>query len=109
MDLNLGEIIRQTRKAKGLTLESLASEIGVSKGYLSLVENGLRQLSETQARKIGEALGIEDIESWTFMATKMSLIHNIQQKYPQQFNSLFHERPIKGGIYKKLLKDNTGS
>jgi len=37
--LTVGQIIRQRREALGLTLQSVADEIGITKGYLSMVEN----------------------------------------------------------------------
>ena len=36
----IGENIKKFRKAKGLTMPALAEKCGVSKGYLSFLENG---------------------------------------------------------------------
>jgi len=35
----VGQIVRDRREALGLTLASLAQEVGATKGYLSMIEN----------------------------------------------------------------------
>lgn len=109
MDLDFGKVFRDNRKIKGLTLEALAARIQVTKSYLSQVENGQRKLSEDQARKTAEILGIEDIETWVFLATKAPLIQTIQRQFPAQFNSLFRERKSKSNIYRKIVKASVDS
>ena len=104
MEYDFGKILRDTRKIKGLTQETMANKIGVTKGYLSLVESGQRRLSEVQARRAGEILEVENIENWTFLATKASVIRSIQQNYPIQFNSLFRERKTKSNIFRNIVK-----
>ena len=99
-----GKILRDTRKIKGLTQEAIADEIGLTKGHLSLVESGQRKLSEEQARRAGEILGVKDIDAWVFLATKASVIQSIQQKFPTQFNSLYRERKNKSNIFKSIVK-----
>ncbi|AQQ52125.1 helix-turn-helix domain-containing protein [Planococcus lenghuensis] len=54
----LGGRIRKLRKAKGLTLQALAGE-GLSKGMLSLIENGKAKPSMESLTYIVESLGIE--------------------------------------------------
>ena len=49
--------IRELRERRGLTLDDLASRSGVSKGFLSEVENGKRGLSAENVLKIAMALG----------------------------------------------------
>ncbi|MGQ9426957.1 DNA methyltransferase [Gilvimarinus sp. F26214L] len=53
-----GQAIKARRKALGLSLEDLASTLGVSKAYLSYVESDERILAEEQAAVISEAIGI---------------------------------------------------
>ncbi len=36
----IGELLRETRKAAGLTQEALAARIGTKKTYISRIENG---------------------------------------------------------------------
>lgn len=40
MKLRISEVIREKRKAKGLTQEELAEKVGVSAGYVGQVERG---------------------------------------------------------------------
>src|SRR5688500_5842495 len=53
----LGDRVRQLRHGKGWTLEQLATEAGVSKGFVSAVENGHNIPSGKVLLKLGKALG----------------------------------------------------
>jgi len=55
-----GQVVRDARKAAGLTQEALAEAIGCSKPLLSLMEAGRRTISMHWARRIEQALGLED-------------------------------------------------
>ena len=56
--MNLSQKIRQLRKEKGLSLNKLAEEAGVSKAYLSQLENSVsKQPSAEILFKIASALG----------------------------------------------------
>jgi transcriptional regulator with XRE-family HTH domain len=52
-----GRRIRELRERRGLTLDDLVDRSGVSKGFLSEVENGKRGLSAENVLKIATALG----------------------------------------------------
>ena len=54
--LRLGQRISLLRKRKGLTLEKLAYEVGISKGNLSDIENGKRDPRFTTLMAIAEGL-----------------------------------------------------
>jgi transcriptional regulator with XRE-family HTH domain len=54
----LGRRISIERKKKGLTLEKLAYEVGISKGNLSEVERGLRDCRFSTLLLIAEGLEI---------------------------------------------------
>lgn len=54
--------IKELRKAKGWTLDHLASEVGTSKGYLSDLERGKRDGSVQMLRDIAHALGVTEGE-----------------------------------------------
>ncbi|MGK5086838.1 helix-turn-helix transcriptional regulator [Bdellovibrionota bacterium FG-2] len=54
----LGKRISQIRRRKALTSERLAYENGISKGYLSDIENGNRLPSLKLLEKIANALGV---------------------------------------------------
>lgn len=55
----LGTRIQQRRLARQLTLELLADRSGLSKGYLSRIENGLQTPPLGTLMRIAEALGVD--------------------------------------------------
>lgn len=56
--LKLGQRIGSLRKKKGLTLEKLAYEMGISKGNLSDIENGKRDPRYSTLKAIADGLEI---------------------------------------------------
>lgn len=56
--LKLGQRISSLRKRKGLTLEKLAYEVGISKGNLSNIENGKRDPRFSTLSAIADGLGL---------------------------------------------------
>jgi len=52
-----GDRIRQIREAKGMTQDQLADAGGISKGFLSDVENNNKNISSQSLLKIANALG----------------------------------------------------
>ena len=52
-----GERIRALREQQDLTLEQLASRVGMGKGFLSDVENGKRGVSKENLLRLAQALG----------------------------------------------------
>jgi transcriptional regulator with XRE-family HTH domain len=57
--LNIGKELKEWRKASNLTLPQLAKEAGVSKGYLSLIENEkVKNISVTMLKKL---FGVMDV------------------------------------------------
>ncbi|MFW2366281.1 MAG: helix-turn-helix domain-containing protein, partial [Desulforhopalus sp.] len=57
--MNLGSLLRQRRKDKGLTLKEVAFKAGLSEGFLSQVENNVKAPSVPNLMKVCEALGAE--------------------------------------------------
>jgi transcriptional regulator with XRE-family HTH domain len=55
---DLGKRIAKVRRSKGLTIERLAYEMGISKGNLSDIENGKKNPRYTTLRAIAEGLDI---------------------------------------------------
>lgn len=53
--------MKKLREEKGLTLRELSPMVGVSASYLSLIENGKRELPVKLAKKLAEILGCK----WT--------------------------------------------
>jgi transcriptional regulator with XRE-family HTH domain len=60
----LGQQIRALRKIKGLTLQQIADEVGVSTGYLSQIERNRSRLPIGVLKKIANVLGVQ--LSWFF-------------------------------------------
>jgi transcriptional regulator with XRE-family HTH domain len=58
MTSDIGERIRAIRLEKGMMLVTLAGEVGISKGYLSLLECGKRNFSAERVREIAAALEV---------------------------------------------------
>ena len=54
---SVGDRIREIREELGLTLEKLTDKTGISKGFLSDVETGKRDISSEYLLKIADAMG----------------------------------------------------
>lgn len=52
----IGSRIRKLRQLKGQTVDSLAREVGISKGSLSAIETGKRPVSLLNLTRIADAL-----------------------------------------------------
>lgn len=57
--LHISQKIRQLRQAQGMTVEQLASRSGVSKGFISQVENFRTTPSLKVLQRIADALGVD--------------------------------------------------
>ena len=66
----IGELLAQCRKNKGLTQEEVGAMIGVRKAMVSKVENGLCVNFNT-VNRIAEALGVEPDSSPKRKRTKI--------------------------------------
>ena len=56
--LSLGDALRQCRRARGVTLDGLSCTTGLSKGFLSQLENGRREASLATLETVAQALSI---------------------------------------------------
>lgn len=54
--LAFGKVLRQRRKAAGLTQEELAHEAEIQRNYVSLIERGINQPTITVIFKLAQAL-----------------------------------------------------
>lgn len=57
--IRIGRQIRDLRKAKGITLQTMADEIGRSVGYISQVERGVSSLPIPVLQSISKVLGVQ--------------------------------------------------
>ena len=55
---DLGQKLRHLRRVSGMTIEQAASQIGVTKGYLSKVETGQSDPSVAVLSRLAEAFGV---------------------------------------------------
>jgi transcriptional regulator with XRE-family HTH domain len=55
---DIAERIRSIRLQKGIKAITVAKDVGISKGFFSLLENGKRNLSALHVRNIAEALDV---------------------------------------------------
>ena len=54
-----GEQLRKERRKKGLTALAIAKSCGVSRSYITLIENGQRLPGKKNISKIAVALGVK--------------------------------------------------
>ena len=57
--VQVGQLIRDTRKAKGLTQREVGEKIGVSESAFNRYENGVSNLSLETVQKVADALGVK--------------------------------------------------
>jgi len=55
---DLGEIVRRARRARGLTQAHLADELGITRQYLSELENGVDNLYVTRLFEVLDELDV---------------------------------------------------
>jgi putative transcriptional regulator len=51
--------LREAREARGMTQETLAKKVGVSRAYLSRLEMGRHDPPLSRVRKLAKALGVK--------------------------------------------------
>ena len=64
----LGELVRNIRKKRGITLKELAEKTGLSIGYISQIERDLTGPSLSTLRKLSAALTPPPICLWEVRA-----------------------------------------
>jgi transcriptional regulator with XRE-family HTH domain len=98
----LGELIRDLRRARGMTLQELADEIGKSVGYMSQIERNKSTLTIAALMSISRALGVP--MNWFFQdagdvtAGERDIVVRRSSRRSMQFTNL--------GIREELLSPN---
>lgn len=66
--ISIGLKIKNIRISLGLTVESLSQKLGVSRSYLTLIENGERHLPKRLVGKLAKAFGLPkgSVYDWYF-------------------------------------------
>lgn len=60
--IKFGKLIRERRKAKGMTSEELGKKLNVSGNYVNLVERGEKSCSDGFVREAAKVLGFDEGE-----------------------------------------------
>lgn len=67
-------VVKEARKASGLSQQQLADFCGLSRSYISFVECGERGLSVTALYQIGKAVGVDGSELFKRIETQLKTI-----------------------------------
>jgi transcriptional regulator with XRE-family HTH domain len=76
------QFIREWRKFRGLTQERLADRMGITRGYVSQVEKGLRRYDQHFLEAAAEALNCEPADLIMRDPTKPAAIWSIWDQIP---------------------------
>ena len=80
---SFGGKLKKARQSQNMTLDEIAKKVGLSKSYLSLVENGVKEPSQETIRKLAKALGGNE-EEWAF-SKEIPKLQKIQNEFPDLF------------------------
>src|SRR5260370_1476719 len=103
----LGANLREARRARGLTLDKLASMSDLTRGYLSLVERGLKTPSIAALVRISNALGVNIAQLFDQNATpapQYSLYRREDGSKPQPGYGGFWLSPLAAGRTGKIME-----
>lgn len=64
-DESFGDRLRSARKMRHLTMDELCGDVGISKGFLSDLENGKRELGAGTLYRLARRLGFTMEYLWT--------------------------------------------
>lgn len=91
----LGELLRESRVAAGISLRTLASEMEITPSYMSDIENDRRVPSEDVLRKISHRLGV-DLNQAMAMAGR----------FGEQAERYLKEQPAAVALFRKISERN---
>ena len=100
----IGQRIKSTRKARGMTQENLAEALGVSVGYISQIERGVTKISLDTLAAVATYLNCELSE----LATGVSVghTHYLERELGMLTASMTGERKRLLLAIAKLLAEN---
>jgi transcriptional regulator with XRE-family HTH domain len=78
----LAQRLRQLLDERNLSIQQVASEVGIERSYLSLIVHGRRVPSEDVVRRLARCFG-EDEEEWLFNARERPGLDEMRRKYPK--------------------------
>ncbi|MEN3257513.1 helix-turn-helix transcriptional regulator [Sodalis endosymbiont of Spalangia cameroni] len=74
--MKIGQKIRQLRKARNMTIQELADEIGSDVGNISRLERGIQGYTQSTVTKIAEALSVPVAELFSLSSQGVSAIES---------------------------------
>lgn len=102
--IDVGDLIKQRRKKKGLTQIELASKAGISVNSLRLYEAGKRQPKVDQLVKIASALDTDIFSLLSY--DKFNLLYFIHQANSEISSRLKKDYPSNSALYDDLMKED---
>lgn len=79
--MNIGKIIKETRKSKGLKQQSFAKMCGITQTYLSQIENNVKDPTTSLLRKIAENLNLPLPILYFLSLEKSDIVERKQEAY----------------------------
>ena len=108
MDDQIGEKIRELRHRQNLTLEKVAGLSGLTKGYLSKVERGLKSPPIATLSRIAQALRVDMADFFTRSAngSKLSFVRKGERKPVNLDGKLFgyHYQAVAYRFHRKRME-----
>jgi transcriptional regulator with XRE-family HTH domain len=93
-----GEVVREQRLAKGLTLRAISDNGYLALGYLSEVERGQKCPSSAIIQSIADGLGLASYELVVQAGLRMAQV-------PDNVESIFKQDPIRNLDWQKQYAD----
>ncbi|WP_207487814.1 replication initiation factor domain-containing protein [Enterococcus avium] len=84
----IGQRIKETREQKGLTQQTLADKVGISRSLLSKFENGSRNLSDEKIQQLFECLLTEENDGCLEAIVDYLTIHFFSTDYEKLINEV---------------------
>lgn len=84
--------VRELRENKGLTVEQLADRVGISKGYLSEIERGVKVVNSRRLDQLATALGCQPndlLADQTLSAAIQAHLELLRRLDPQDQDEVF--------------------
>ncbi|HVV67812.1 MAG TPA: helix-turn-helix transcriptional regulator [Gammaproteobacteria bacterium] len=85
--MKIGHAIKKCRQLKNISLSLLADETGLSKSYLSLVENEKRQISLESLEKVSSLLDVP-LYLLIYLAAEPEEMKEIKGELKTEFDNL---------------------
>lgn len=80
----LSKRLRELLAERGLTVQDLSNQTGLSRSYLSLIMHGRRRPPEETIRRLATFLS-QDPDEWVFRALKEPEVDKISREFPKHF------------------------